>query len=115
MEKLPKSSGFESFRLMASDHYSYVLYVDHIRNETMTEEGDVDKEIKGNSYVMAHRIDNQTGEKKYLPLFDWKKIDGTVVYQYSLNRVIALSESSFAIELYIKKKRDMMFKLDLEE
>jgi hypothetical protein len=115
MEKFPKNSTFESFRLMTSDSYSYVLFLDNIRNETMTDDGNIDKEVKGSYGVMAHRVDNKTGERKYLPLFDSRKIDETAVYQYSLNRVIALTDNSFAIELYIKKKSDMMFKVEFEE
>ena len=80
----------------------------------MTEDGEVDREIRGD-YVTAHRVDNKTGERKYLPLFDSRKIDGIAVYQYALNRVTALSDNSFAIELYIKKKSDMMFKVAFEE
>ena len=65
--------------------------------------------------MTAHRVDNKTGDRKYLPLFDWRKIDGTSVYQYALNRVIPLTDNSFAIELYIKGKSDMMFKVEFEE
>ncbi len=114
MEKFPKKSVTESFRLLVSDKYTYVLFKDPLRNATMTEDGEVNKEIKGD-YVTAHRVDNKTGERKYLPLFDWRKIDETSVYQYALNRVTVLADNSFAIELYIKKKSDMMFKVEFEE
>ena len=114
MEKFSKKSISESFRLLVSDKYTYVLYKDPLRNATMTEDGTVDRAIKGD-YVTAHRVDNKTGERKYLPLFDARKIDDIAVYQYALNRVIALTDNSFAIELYIKKKSDMMFKVTFEE
>lgn len=114
MQKFPKRSISESFRLMASEKYTYVLFLDPVRNATMTDDGEVNKDIKGDC-VTAHCVDNKTGEVKYLHLFDWRKIDGTVVYQYALNRVIPLTDNSFAIELYIKQKSDMMFKVEFEE
>lgn len=114
MEKFSKRSVSESFRLLVSDKYTYVLFKDPLRNATMTEDGEVDRSIKGD-YVTAHRVDNKTGERKYLPLFDIRKIDDIAVYQYALNRITVLSDNSFAFELYIKKKSDMMFKVEFEE
>lgn len=115
MEKFPKKSTFESFRLMTSDRYCYVLFIDNSRNEFMSEDGVVEKDLKGSYGVTAHRVDNLSGERKYLSLFNHRKIDEIPVYQYSLSRVIGLTENSFAVELYIKKKNDMMFKVEFEE
>ncbi len=114
MQKFPKRSVSESFRLMTSERYTYALFLDPVRNATMTDDGEINREIKGDC-VTAHRVDNKTGEVKYLHLFDLRKIDGTPVYQYRLNRVISLTDNSFAIELYIKHKSDMMFKVEFEE
>lgn len=114
MEKFPKVSIRESYRMFVSAKYTYVLFLDPLRNASMTEDGEITNPVKGD-YVTAHRVDNKTGERKYLPLFDWRKIDGSAVYQYALNRVIPLTDNSFAIELYIKKKSDMMFKVEFEE
>jgi hypothetical protein len=114
MEKFPKVSIRESYRMFVSAKYTYVLFLDPLRNASMTEDGQITNPVKGD-YVTAHRVDNKTGERKYLPLFDWRKIDGSAVYQYALNRVIPLSDNSFAIELYIKHKSDQMFKVEFEE
>lgn len=114
MEKFPKVSIRESYRMFVSAKYTYVLFLDPLRNASMTENGEITNPVKGD-YVTAHRVDNMTGERKYLPLFDWRKIDGSAVYQYALNRVIPLTDNSFAIELYIKHKSDMMFKVEFEE
>ena len=114
MQKFPKRSITESFRLFVSEKYTYALFLDPVRNASMTEDGEITNPVRGD-YVTAHRVDNKTGDRKYLPLFDWRKIDGTSVYQYALNRVIPLTDNSFAIELYIKGKSDMMFKVEFEE
>lgn len=114
MQKYFKRSTTESFDLFASEKYTYVLFLDALRNASMTDDGEITDKVKGD-YVTAHRIDNASGERKFLPLFDRKVIDGVPVYQYRLNRVIPIDDNSFAIELYIKKKSDMMFKVEFEE
>ncbi|AEA44443.1 hypothetical protein [Fluviicola taffensis] len=114
MEKCYKRSIFESFRLMTTDKNTYILFSDYVSNASMTADGRSTSSSKG-VYVTAHKFDNNTAERKYLPLFNLDKIDGIKVYQYALNRVVGLSDNSFAIELYIKKKSDMMFKVTFEE
>lgn len=114
MKKLPKRSTFESFKLFTSGNYIYTMFTDNPNNSQLA----IDMRPSpgtGSGYVIAYRIGIEDGESDYLPLFRRTKIDDLPVYQFSLNRLIGLSETSFAVELYIKKKQDMMFRIDFEE
>ncbi len=114
MKKIPKRSTFESFKLLVSDRYLYTVFTDNPDNSQLA----VDTRpspSKTSGYVIAYRIDIEEGVSDYLPLFQREKIDNISVYQFSLSRLIGISDTSFAAELYIKKKQDMMFRIDFEE
>lgn len=115
MEKLPKRSTFESFKLMTSDNYTYILFSDNPKNFSIAEDQNPHACLAKERQVIAYRLNNSDGAKSYLPLFGFREIDGTPVYQYSLNRVVGLTENSFAVEMYIKSKSDMMFKVSFDE
>ncbi len=115
MQKFPKRSTFESFKLFTSAKYTYVLFSDNPKNADLPEDQGPHASFAKERFVIAYRTNNATGERKHLALFGFKEIDGTPVYQYSLNRVIGLTDNSFAVEMYIKKKSDMMFKVEFEE
>jgi hypothetical protein len=115
MRKLPKRSTVESFKLFTSANYTYVLFSDNPKNSLLTDDQRPHMSNKDERQVITYRIDNESGEKKYLALFGYKEIDGTKVYQYSLGRIVGLNENTFAVEMYIKQKSDMMFKIHYDE
>jgi hypothetical protein len=114
MEKCYKRSVFESFRLMTTEKNTYILFSDFVTIPSSSGDDKLAKTSRG-VYITAHKFENNTGERKDLTLFNLNKIDGIKVYQYALNRVVGLADNSFAIELYIKQKSDMMFKVTFEE
>jgi hypothetical protein len=111
MQKLYKRSIVESYRQFSSENNLYVFFTSFGPKEV---DGEV-VENKVAAYVTAHKIDSETGEVKKLFLFTRGMIDGQKVYQYSLSRIIPIDEKNWAFELYIKKKKDRMFKLSFEE
>lgn len=111
MQKLYKRSIVESYRQFSSENNLYVFFTSFGPKEV---DGEV-VENKVAAYVTAHKIDSENGEVKKLFLFTRGMIDGQKVYQYSLSRIIAINENNWAVELYIKKKKDRMFKLSFEE
>lgn len=115
MQKYPKRSTTESFRLLTSEKYTYILFTDNPKNAQLTEDQSPYASFAKERFVIAYRANNETGERKHLALFGYKQIDGTPVYQYSSGRITALTDNSFAIEMYIKQKSDMMFKVTFEE
>ncbi|WP_341905612.1 hypothetical protein [Fluviicola taffensis] len=115
MQKFPKRSTVESFRLFTSQKCTYILFTDNPKNADLPDDQSPHASFAKERFVIAYKTDNMTGERKHLALFGFKQIDGTPVYQYAANRVIPLTDNSFAIELYIKQKSDMMFKVEFEE
>ena len=115
VQKFPKRSTSESFKLMVSANYTYVLFSDNPNNSKLAVDQNPMAGGGAARQVIASRVGNDSGEREYLPLFGYREIDGTPVYQYSLGRVVGLSENSFAVEMYIKQKSDMMFKVTFDE
>lgn len=115
MKKLPKRSTTESFRIMGSKDNIYVLFSDNPLNAKLSDDENPHQARGSERQVIAYELNGETGDKTYMPLFGYREIDGTPVYQYSLNRVTALSENSFAVEMYIKGKQDMMFKVTFDK
>lgn len=115
MKKFPKRSTSESFEVMTSDKYSYVIFTDNPNNGQIPIDQSPTAVSAKNRFVIAYRINNDSGQTDYLPLFGYKQIDGINVYQYRLDRLIGLTENKFAVEMYIKGKKDMMFQVEFQE
>lgn len=115
MKKIPKRSTTESYRLQESEAHAYVIFTDNPKNADLPDDRSPHGSFAKERFVIAYKIDMADGTHEYLPMFGYTKIDDIPVYQYALNRVIALSPNSFAVELYIKGKQDMMFKVEFEE
>lgn len=115
MKRIPKRSTFESFRLFYSHNNVYIVFTDNPENATLQNDMKPQKANSNNGYVVAHKFNLDDGEKEYLPLFRRDIIDNIPVYQFSLGRLIGISESSFMVELYLKKKQDGMFRIDFQD
>ncbi|MDX2359505.1 MAG: hypothetical protein QNK23_01775 [Crocinitomicaceae bacterium] len=103
--KIKKKSSFESFRLITSEKYTDVLF-----RKVYSPARDC-----GGMQLLTYRFNNETGEQRIIPLFCLEEIDGIRVYQSSLKKVVRMAENTFALELYIKKKKDRMFKTTFDE
>ena len=114
IEKLPKKSNFESFKLITSDDYTYILFSDNPKNAELPVDRSPYACLMRERQVIAYKISNENGSKEYLPLFGFREIDGTPVYQYDIYKLVGLSDRSFAFELYVKNKLDMMFKVTFD-
>lgn len=114
MTRIPKRSTSKSYKLFHSDNHAYIVFTDNPENATLPNDMRP-KSTPNDGYVVAHKLNLVDGERNYLPIFKKDIIDNIPVYQYGLSRLIGISESSFAIELYIKKKQDQMFRIDFQE
>ncbi len=115
LERIPKLSITESYKVFLSKGFTYLMFTDNPKNAELKKDQKPNASRGDDRQVIVYRFDNKTGERQYMPMFGFKEIDGTPVYQYGLNRVTGLTETSFAVEMYIKDKKDMMFKIEFTE
>lgn len=113
MKKIPKKSTRDSYRQFISDDFIYITFSDNPLNATLAED-------KTPAYAIpiaciAYKIELEEATHEYLTLFSLKMIDEIPVYQFNLNRIVPISDNEFTVEMYIKKKQDMMFKVEFEE
>ena len=113
MKKIPKRSTSESFRQFVSDDYVYISFSDNPINATVTE--DQSPKYSKHISVAAYRINLEDASHEYLTLFSLRQIDEIPVYQFNLWRMVPITDREFAVEMYIKGKQDMMFKIEFDE
>ncbi|MFA7274379.1 MAG: hypothetical protein WC044_10945 [Crocinitomicaceae bacterium] len=112
MKKIPKRSTSSTFRSFVSDNFVYISLRDNLKNQNLRKD---QNPLGGNSAVVLYKIDLNEGDHEYKILFSSNNIDGTPVHQFYLDRIIPLTENKFAVELYIKGKKDMMFQVEFDE
>ena len=113
-QKGARIPGGMSYSMMGTDNHLYLLYLDHIKNNDL----EIDKEpavhIDGQGgFLTSSKINFETGELSKENLFDMRKVNGIPVYQFSTDRVLNLSQSQIAVEVYKKKKQDVWIKVGL--
>lgn len=119
MRKLPKrQTGMynDSYSYIQVNGQHYILYLDNIKNINLP----INKVPVFHSggmggFLTAYKIDDNLGEVSKLSLFDLRNVQGTEVFQFSTNRIVETSPKQFVAEVYIKKKQDMLIKVDIVE
>lgn len=94
----------------------YLIFVDNRKNAAMPADGDPVPHKGGfGGYLTAFRVDDATGKVEKHLIADLTDIQGTRAYQFRVDRIFQAAEKSFLLEIYIKKKNDMMIKIDLNK
>ncbi|MBL4624218.1 MAG: hypothetical protein JKY42_03625 [Flavobacteriales bacterium] len=140
MNKMPKnqkrstSSGGYGFGINSSAYYSkslnydlsykylknstdhYLLYLDNVKNLTLANNKYPAMHSSGKGgYLTAYKINDSSGEVSKLSLFDMKNVNGVAVYQFNTDRFIQTSEDELLLELYKKKKEDILLRININE
>jgi hypothetical protein len=123
--KIPKiqTSG-RSFSAIGSKYYyhnnkHYFLFIDHLGNQDL-KANDIPKQyIDSNKGLFtAYVIDDETGQAQRDALFDMTQISykgkTMKVYNFKLDRILE-TPTGFAVEVYKKKKEDVMIHIDYKQ
>lgn len=91
----------------------YLIYLDNVKNINLP----LDKipalhsDGKG-GYLTSYKINDETGDVSKGSIFDTRNVKPKfAVYQFSNNRVIKTAENEFLVEVYKKKKEDVLIKV----
>jgi len=124
MRKLPKQQrgtagkGGLSFQYFFKNGFHYMLYLDHIENL----DAPMDSRLPGvhrdgaGGYLTAYRVDDLSGEVDKISILNMRdvpQVKSKELYQFSVNRILNLSEDEFVIEFYKKKKEDVLVKFSI--
>ncbi|MGB0888539.1 MAG: hypothetical protein ACPGSL_10480 [Vicingaceae bacterium] len=111
-----KSNNYDmSYKYMNTEKYHYLLYLDNLKNLDLP----LNKIPKTHSsgkggFLTAYRIDDSTGDVSKLSLFDLRDVKGIPVYQFKTNRIINTKDDEVLLELYKKKKEDILIKINIK-
>ena len=94
-----------------SDHY--LLYLDNIKNLNLPLNKYPAKHSSGRGgFLTAYKINDASGDVSKLSLFDLRDVKGTAVYQFNTSRIVQSSEKELIVELYKKKKQDILIRIN---
>ncbi len=115
MQKGKKGKGGMSYKYIKYENNHYLLYLDNIKNFNLP----VDKSPALHSdgkggFLTAYQIEDDSGETKKLSFFDLRDVKGMAVYQFQPSRIINTQEGEFIVEVYKKKKEDVLIKVRLK-
>jgi hypothetical protein len=107
--------GGMSYRYSFDGNSHYIIYLDNVANLELGDNDSPKAHMDGmGGFLTAAVIGDAAGEMKKLSLFDMKSVKGMPVFQFLTDRVVLLSSSTLAVELYKKEKQDVMLKVKLK-
>jgi hypothetical protein len=122
MKKLPKTQkgargkGGMGFKYASKGDNIYLMYLDNVKNLAMGV-NDVPKihmDGKG-GFLTAYKIDNETGDIEKQSILDTRDMDGLNAYQFKTSRLLLANENELFLEVYIKGKKDVLVKIELND
>lgn len=123
MKKLPKNQkgsrglGQMSFSHLEGPDNDYIAYVDNPKNIALSPDGGVPAvhmDGKG-GWLTTYKINHSTGALEKHTLLDLNAVPGGVkAYQFKASRILKVAPGTFLLEIYIKKKKDTMVKIQLK-
>lgn len=122
MNKIPKHQvggnglGGMSYTYLSSLNAHYLLFLDHVKNMELAENKYPHVHNDGHGgYLTSYKISDVSGEVTKGSVFDTRNLtEDFNAHQFSTNRVIKTSDSEFLIEVYKKKKEDVLIKISVK-
>lgn len=122
MKKLPKSQvgklgrGGMSIKYVKSGGSHYILFLDNEKNLTLGLNDAPKKHSDGKGgFLTAYKIDDKSGEVEKLSILDTRDLNGYNAYQFKTSRLLMGNENQLFLEVYIKGKKDVLVKIELDK
>lgn len=95
--------------------YTYLLYMDNIKNLDLSSTEAPKRHIDGaGGYLTGYKIATKTGKSEKISVFNSRDVEGKELKQFQTKRIVELDDHSFAVEMYGRKKQDYMIKVTIE-
>lgn len=122
MNKIPKKQigkngmGGMSYTYLSTTGYHYLLFLDNVKNMELPKNEFPSKHSDGKGgYFTSYKINDTNGAVTKGSVFDTRNLtDDFNAHQFSTNRVIKTSDSEFIVEVYKKKKEDVLVKISVK-
>jgi len=123
MKKIPKrqkgraNKGGMSYSHFYTNNSHYLLYLDNVKNINLP----LNKipalhSDKAGGYLTACKIDDATGNVSRGSVFDSRNLKGKIAaHQFNTDRIVQTKKDEFVIEVYKKKKEDVLIKVKIKE
>ncbi len=120
LKKLPKNQaglrgqGGMGTKYMRGKDAHYVMFLDNVKNANLSmDKAPAPHKDGAGGFLTAYKINDVTGEVEKHSILDVKNLKGTEIHQFNPSRIFDVSEGIFLLETYIKGKKDMMAKIEL--
>lgn len=112
----PVYRGGMGYKVVNTDKFYYYIFLDNVKNIELATNKEPARHQDGfGGFLTAYQVDKETGEVKKLSIVDTRDANGYKLYQFNTDRIVMISYNEFAIEAYIKKKKDMMVKVTIKD
>lgn len=120
MKKIPKAQkggrgrGGMSYQYFGSNNHHYLVFLDNVKNIDLPEDKTPALHSDGQGgYLTAVKIADNDGTLSKSSILNGRDIEDFQMHQFAVNRVFKTSENTFMLEVYKKKKEDVMIKVTL--
>lgn len=121
MKKIAKNQvggsgrGGMSYKYFNANHHHYIVFLDNVKNIDLSLDKTPAQHTDGHGgYLTAVKISDADGTLTKGSILNSRDVEDFKIYQFSTNRIVKTSENSFLLEVYKKKKEDIMIKVDLK-
>lgn len=121
MKKIPKQqtsqSGMASlsFKHIYLKGNHYILFLDNLKNYKLALDRAPERYFNDkDGYFTAYKINDLDGKMTNNPVFNMKDVEEMKMHQFATSRIFVTGEDQFTIEVYKKKKEDIMIKVMVE-
>jgi len=122
MKKIPKrqignaGQGGMSFSHFYTNNNHYLIYLDNVKNIALPLDKIPARHSDGmGGYLTSFKVNDETGDVSRGSILDTRNVKPKLaVYQFSNNRVVKTAENEFIVEVYKKKKEDVLIKVKIK-
>lgn len=121
MKKLPKrqvgtkGQGGMSFKHIAANDNHYLLFLDNVKNYELPLDKTPALHSDGKGgYFTSYKISDTDGSSTNSSVFNVRDVEDMTIYQFGIGRIVQSSEDEFVVEVYKKKKEDVMIKIKIK-
>lgn len=121
IKKIPKrqsgavGKGGMSYKRMSVNGFHYLMFLDNVKNHNLPlDKGPAEHSDGKGGYFTSYKINDTDGKIINSSVFNLRDVDDMTMYQFATSRVLPLTDNSFAVEFYKKKKEDVMIKVTIK-
>jgi hypothetical protein len=118
MRKLPKQQksgtpyGGLSYKYLSGPGAHYFLFLDNEKNRSLALDDVPEPHVDGQGgFLTYYKIDDETSKVTKSHVLDVRDVKGMEVFQFQPKRIVATKPNEAVVEVYKKKKEDVLIKI----